>query len=98
METFLLIWIQNFLSNCRQKVCSRGSASNSWSPVISGVPQGSVLGPILFVVYMNDLPDIFKSNLWELADDTKLLLYRCISSLSDWTLLQTDLNAYNIMN
>ena len=73
METFLLIWIQNFLSNCRQKVCSRGSASNSWSPVISGVPQGSVLGPILFVVYMNDLPDIFKSNLWELADDTKLL-------------------------
>ena len=83
----------NFLSNRRQRICVRGSAS-SWSTVISGVPQGSVLGPILLIVYMNYLPDVITSNLWEFADDTKL--YHCISSLSDWTLLQTDLD--NFMN
>ena len=43
---------------------------------------------------MNDLPDVIKSNLWEFADDTKL--YCCISSLTDWTFLQTDLD--NFMN
>jgi len=77
-------WIINFLGGHRQRVCVRGSAS-SWSPTISGVPQGSVLGPILFIIYMNDLPDGLKSSLWEFSDGNKL--YRCIESPTDWSAL-----------
>jgi len=83
----ILNWIENFCSNCRQRVCVKGLAS-PWSTVISGAPQGSVLGPIL-LIYMNDLPDVIKSNQWEFADDTKL--YCSITSLTDWTSLQSDL-------
>ena len=48
--------------------------------ILSGVPQGSVLGPILFLVYVNDLPDSVLSNLYMFADDTKL--YRAIKDNS----------------
>ena len=64
-------WIQQFLTNRRQQVGIRGELS-SWAEVLSGVPQGSVLGPILLVLYMNDLPDIVKSTAKLFADDTKL--------------------------
>ena len=64
-------WIQEFLSNRRQQVGVRGELS-SWAEVISGVPQGSVLGPILFVLYINNLPDIVTSTAKLFADDTKL--------------------------
>ena len=65
-------------------------ATSEWTPVIGGVPQGSVLGPLLFLLYGNDIPDLFKSNLKMFADDIKI--YRAIYSISDSLLLQQDLD------
>ena len=67
----LLTWIHNFLNNRRQRVCVRGSFSD-WSQVISGVPQGSVLGQILFILYINNLSDHIQSSLWTFADNIKI--------------------------
>ena len=85
----LLSWINSFLSNRRQRVCVRGSFSE-WSQVISGVPQGSVLGPILFILYINDLSEQIQSSLWTFADDTKI--YRPILTTEDQNILQKDLD------
>ena len=59
--------------------------------VLSGVPQGSVLGPILFVLYINDLPKVVQAILYLFADDTKLL--KAVTSRQDSILLQNDMNA-----
>ena len=63
---------------------------SSWRPVTSGVPQGSVLGPLLLAIYVNDLPLIVSSNLFMFADDLKL--NRSITQPLDTTLLQHDVN------
>jgi len=67
----VLNWVMDFLSNRRQRVNVNGLCSD-WSNVTSGVPQGNVLGPLLFIVYINDLPEVFQSNIAIFADDTKL--------------------------
>ena len=84
----LLKWINSFLSMRKQQVSVNGCLSSEQS-VISGVPQGSVLGPLLFVLYINDLPDEINSMVLMFADDTKL--FRIIESSEDTKVLQEDL-------
>jgi Reverse transcriptase (RNA-dependent DNA polymerase)/Endonuclease-reverse transcriptase len=82
-------WIEDFLVGRRQRVGVGGTFSG-WMQVMSGVPQGSVLGPVLFVCYINDMPDTVRSFLYMYADDTKM--FRRIDSDLDRIALQQDLN------
>ena len=84
----VLKWIKNFLDNRKQAVVIHGISSDS-IPVSSGVPQGSVLGPILFLAYLNDLPEQVKSKVRLFADDTAM--YLAISSLPEASKLRDDL-------
>ena len=68
-----LKWIKAFLDNRKQAVGINGVNSNC-IPVSSGLPQGSVLGPILFLVYINGLPEQVKSRVRLFADDTAMCL------------------------
>ena len=64
-------WIQSWLADRKQRVIVNNVTSD-WIPVISGVPQGSVLGPCLFVIYINDIDDAVSSKILKFADDTKI--------------------------
>ena len=81
-------WIGSFLSSRTQRVVLEGEESDS-CPVMSGVPQGSVLGPCLFLLYINDMPDMIGSNIRLFADDT--IMYLTITNQSDCNYLQADL-------
>ena len=81
-------WIEAFISNRRQKVAVNGKESN-WHDVTSGIPQGTVLGPLLFVLYINDLPDLTQSDTFLFADDIKI--FRSIINTNDQDILQQDI-------
>ena len=83
-----LNWIKDFLDNRKQTVVINGINSDEVL-VSSGVAQGSVLGPILFLAYINDLPEQVKSRVRLFADDTAMCL--AISSTTEGQALQTDL-------
>ena len=68
----ILRWIETFLTDIKQRVYVEGSLSN-WEDVLSGIPQGSVLGPTLFVVFINDMPDEITNLSKMFADDAKVL-------------------------
>jgi hypothetical protein len=84
----LLKWISAFLTKREQRVIVEGEFSSSVT-VDSGVPQGTVLGPLLFVIHINDLPGVVSSQVRLFADDC--LLYRPINSQKDHDILQQDL-------
>ena len=83
-------WIEAFLTGRRHRV-SVDSELSDWVYVKSGVPQGSVLGPILFVVFINDMPRVIKNCCKLFADDAKI--YSAIQSEDDTVSLQNDINS-----
>ena len=85
-----LAWISSFLHDRTQRVVVNGQHSEE-VPVVSGVPQGSVLGPLLFLIFINDLPEGLLSRVRLFADDC--ILYRQIKTDLDRQLLQADLDA-----
>ena len=68
--------LEDFLDNRQHHVVLNGKNSN-WSPVTAGVPQGSVLGPLFFLIYMNNLVDNVISEAKQFADDTSFI-YSCL--------------------
>ena len=85
----LLQWIESFLTLRTMRVGIRGSYSE-WFEVVSGVPQGSVPGPLLFLLFVNDLPSWIVNDIKMFADDTKM--WRRIQTQSDSQTLQADLD------
>ena len=82
-------WIESFLVGRSQTVVLDGESSDEL-PVLSGVPRGSVLGPILFLLYINDLPENVQSQVRLFADVTAV--YLTVQGLNDTERLQSDLN------
>ena len=86
----LLSWFRSFLTGRRQRVVL-GDTESAWTSVTSGVAQGSVLGPIFFILYINDLPERISNDCKLYADDSKVIaIMRDILSAS---LLQSDIDA-----
>ena len=84
-------WFRSYLSD-RAQCVSINDCLSKCLPVLSGVPQGSILGPLLFIVFINDLPSVISSsNTFIFADDTKC--FKTIKTESDIQQFQTDLVA-----
>jgi ribonucleases P/MRP protein subunit RPP40 len=91
----VLDWIAEWLNGRKQRVVINGETSE-WEDVLSGVPQGSILGPLLFLVYINDIDNGLIGNILKFADDTKIYgkvgtsqgieaLRKDLESLSEWS-------------
>ena len=85
----IIKWVEDFLRDRSQKVSVNNSESRD-RPVTSGIPQGSVLGPILFIIYINDMPECVNATTYLFANDTKI--YKEISCEDDVSGLQEDLD------
>ena len=89
MASNMVKWIEDFLTDRTQYIIINGSSSDCHK-VTSGIPQGSVLGPLLFVIFINDLPGTVDSESFLFADDTKI--FRTITTDKDRQALQEDLD------
>ena len=93
IDRCLLTWLRHFLVGRKQRVVIRGSCSD-WSYVTSGTPQGTILGPLLFLLYINNIIEWISSTVKLYADDKEI--YREINyPIIDCQLLQDDLNNLN---
>ena len=93
IDRCLLTWLRHFLVGRKQRVVIRGSCSD-WSYVTSGTPQGTILGPLLFLLYINNIIEWISSTVKLYADDKEI--YREINDpIIDCQLLQDDLNNLN---
>ena len=82
-------WIEDWLNGRKQRVVINGSESK-WNDVTSGVPQGSILGPLLFIIFINDIDCKIISALSKFADDTKV--FRTVGKVERAFTLQDDLH------
>src|SRR5437867_6276867 len=82
-------WIENWLTNRVQRVVV-GGVHSDWKEVTSGVPQGSILGPILFSIFINDLERNLMNDVLKFADDTKV--WGKVDNVEDVSKMQEDLN------
>ena len=89
VNSILVRWIRAFLTNRRQRVVI-GDNYSCWEEVLSGVPQGSVLGPLLFIIFINDLPKLLSHLSKLFADDCKII--GILREPNDSVVLQNDID------
>ena len=85
----VMSWLDKFPAGRKQRVLLNG-ISSQWEDVKSGFPQGSVPGPLLFLIFINDLPEAVRSTIYLFADDSKI--WQTIKDKEDSEILQQDLD------
>ena len=88
----ILKWVENWLSERKQRVCLGGEFSE-WRDILSGVRQGSLLGPLFFITYINDIDDQINSTLLKFADDTRVVVLVLVLVLKES--LRTNLKSWS---